>query len=45
VASIDTHDDAVDRELRTQLWSMGQPAFAERLAAMRQRITGDKKRH
>lgn len=39
VATIDDHDDAVDRELETQVWSMDQPAFAERLAAMQQRIS------
>jgi enoyl-CoA hydratase len=43
VASLDAHEAAVDRELQTQLWSMGQPAFAERLAAMQKRIGGDKK--
>jgi enoyl-CoA hydratase len=39
VAVLDTHDEAVDRELQTQLWSMDQPAFAERLAAMQRRIS------
>ena len=39
VALLDTHDEAVDRELETQLWSMEQPAFAERLAAMQRRIS------
>jgi enoyl-CoA hydratase len=39
VATIDDHDDAVDRELETQVWSMDQPAFAERLAAMQRRIS------
>jgi enoyl-CoA hydratase len=39
VATIETHDDAVDRELETQVWSMDQPAFAERLAAMQKRIS------
>jgi enoyl-CoA hydratase len=39
VASIDTHEAAVDRELETQLWSMDQPEFAERLAALQARIT------
>lgn len=33
-----THDETVDRELEAQLWSINQPAFAERLAAMRNRI-------
>ena len=40
VAGIAEHDDAVDRELVDQLWSMDQPAFAERLAALRSRIRG-----
>lgn len=38
VAGLDDHDSAVERELVDQLWSMDQPAFAERLAALRQRI-------
>jgi len=40
VVAIDTHDAAVDRELETQLWSMDQPEFAERLAALQAKITG-----
>lgn len=40
VATIDEHDAAVERELGQQLWSMDQPAFAERLAAMQSRISG-----
>ena len=40
VAVIDTHAAAVERELGDQLWSMDQPAFAERLAALQARITG-----
>ena len=39
VALLDDHDAAVDRELETQLWSMDQPDFAERLAALQRRIT------
>lgn len=39
VASIDAHDDAVAVELAAQRWSFGQPFFAERLAAMRDRIS------
>jgi enoyl-CoA hydratase len=39
VAAIDDHGTAVERELVDQLWSMDQPAFAERLAALRARIT------
>jgi enoyl-CoA hydratase len=39
VAAIDEHAEAVERELVDQLWSMDQPAFRERLAAMRSRIS------
>lgn len=39
VAAVDTHEEAVDVELDAQLWSMAQPDFAERLAALRQKIT------
>ena len=39
IALLDDHDAAVDRELETQLWSMDQPDFAERLAALQRRIT------
>lgn len=39
VASIEDHAVAVERELGDQLWSMDQPAFAERLAALQSRIT------
>ena len=38
VLAIDDHDAAVARELETQLWSMEQPEFAERLAALQARI-------
>jgi len=40
VAALDEHDEAVDLELHQQLWSIGQPDFAERLAALRRRIAG-----
>jgi enoyl-CoA hydratase len=43
MATIDDHDVAVERELEPQLWSIGQPAFTERLAALRQRISRDRK--
>ena len=33
------HDEAVQIELSAQLWSLQQPEFAERLAAMRERIS------
>jgi len=39
MAGVATHEQAVDVELEAQLWSMAQPDFAERLAAMRSRIT------
>ncbi len=39
VATIDDHPAAVERELETQLWSMTQPEFAERLEALRRRIS------
>ena len=38
-ASWTTHDEAVDAELVPQVWSLQQPAAAERLRAMQQRIT------
>jgi enoyl-CoA hydratase len=38
MAGIDNHDSAVDRELEPQLWSVAQPAFRERLAAMQAKI-------
>jgi enoyl-CoA hydratase len=38
--AIDEHAEAVERELEVQVWSMGTPEFAERLAAMRQKVTG-----
>ncbi len=39
MATIEDHDAAVDRELEPQVWSINQPAFQERLAAMQARIT------
>jgi enoyl-CoA hydratase len=39
MASIDDHATAVERELDDQVWSLNQPAFQERLAALRQRIS------
>ncbi|MEO1366306.1 MAG: enoyl-CoA hydratase, partial [Acidobacteriota bacterium] len=35
---VQTHDLAVERELGPQVWSIGQPFFAERLAAIKRRI-------
>jgi enoyl-CoA hydratase len=39
VALVPTHGEAVERELTSQIWSVNQPAFQERLAAMRRRIS------
>jgi enoyl-CoA hydratase len=39
VRSLDDHEAAVDRELEPQVWSINQPAFAERLAALQRKIT------
>ncbi|HVF31921.1 MAG TPA: enoyl-CoA hydratase [Acidimicrobiales bacterium] len=38
VAGLDDHPAAVDLELEAQVWSLDQPDFKERLAAMQQRI-------
>ncbi len=38
MAGVATHAEAVDAELEPQLWSLAQPAFAERLAALQARI-------
>jgi enoyl-CoA hydratase len=40
VAVLTTHADAVEREVDPQVWSVNQPAFKERLAAMQRRIRG-----
>ncbi len=39
VAGIDDHPSAVDAELVAQVWSLNQPAFRERLAAMQSAIS------
>jgi enoyl-CoA hydratase len=39
MADVSTHPDAVERELDPQVESINRPAFAERLAALQQRIT------
>lgn len=39
VTALDRHDDAIDVELVAQVWSLGQPAFKERLAALQSQIT------
>jgi len=40
VAVVPSHGEAVERELTPQVWSINQPAFQERLAAMQRRISG-----
>jgi len=35
----DEHDAALERELEAQVWSMGQPAFTEQLAALQRTIS------
>lgn len=40
VGTIATHPEAVERELGDQVWSVTQPAFAERLAALQRKISG-----
>ena len=39
VAAIEDHAAAVDRELEPQVWSLEQPAFKERVAALQAKIT------
>ena len=39
MALITDHGDAVDRELVPQVWSLEQPAFKERVAALQAKIT------
>jgi enoyl-CoA hydratase len=39
MATIDSHEEALDRELEPQVWSAQQPEFRERLAAMQAKIT------
>jgi enoyl-CoA hydratase len=40
MAAVEDHGAAVERELADQVWSLEQPAFAERLAAIQERIAG-----
>jgi enoyl-CoA hydratase len=42
MAGVLDHGDAVRRELEVQLWSIGQPEFQERLAALKRRIAGSR---
>lgn len=39
MATVPTHEQAVDVEIEAQLWSLTQPFFAERLAALKARIS------
>jgi enoyl-CoA hydratase len=39
----DEHDAALERELEAQVWSMGQPAFTEGLAALQRSISSSAK--
>ena len=39
VPDLDVHQEAVDLELTAQMWSLAQPEFAERIAALQQRIS------
>jgi enoyl-CoA hydratase len=39
MATIDDHDEAVSRELEPQLWTVKQPWFEERIAALKARIS------
>ena len=39
MADIADHDAAVDRELVPQVWSLEQPAFRERVAALQAKIS------
>lgn len=42
MADIDEHPDAVARELDPQLWTVQQPWFEERIAALQQKISSKK---
>jgi enoyl-CoA hydratase len=39
MAGVDAHDDAVARELEPQLWTVQQPWFEERIAALQAKIS------
>lgn len=39
MADVGSHPDAVDRELDPQLWTVGQPWFEERIAALQAKIS------
>ncbi|MGH9169517.1 MAG: enoyl-CoA hydratase [Acidimicrobiales bacterium] len=38
--TLSSHEKAVDAEIEAQIWSLGQPVFAERLAGLRARVSG-----
>ncbi len=42
MADIDAHADAVEREFDPQLWTVKQPWFEERIAALKARISSKK---
>ncbi|MCC6225403.1 MAG: enoyl-CoA hydratase [Microthrixaceae bacterium] len=42
MAGVATHTEAVQVELGPQVWSLNQPDFAERIAALQQRISGSR---
>jgi len=42
MADISTHPDAVEREFEPQLWTVAQPWFEERIAALKARISSRK---
>lgn len=42
MADVRTPVEAVERELEPQLWSIAQPAFEERLAALQRKISGSR---
>ena len=39
MGAVSDHPSAVDRELEPQVWSAGQPWFAERIAALQAKIS------
>jgi enoyl-CoA hydratase len=41
-AAVSSHSEAVEQEVEPQAWSIRQPAFTERLAALRRRISTDR---
>jgi enoyl-CoA hydratase len=44
VADLDDHDDAIDLEIDAQLWSIGEPFFADRLAKLRAQVSAGRPR-